>query len=92
MLATQEAQVIPVTLMKHFCNLISELDRWLAEVVCDSVPLLTPALQADWKPEASEVPELTGLDFSWILWIRPTGSGAKKSVLVVVACPSQIVY
>lgn len=67
MLATQEAQVIPVTQMKHFCTLI-----WLPEVACDPVPLLTPAL-LDGKSERSESPEspeLAGRDCSrpWMLF------------------------
>lgn len=59
MLATQEAQVIPVTQMKHFCTLTS-----LPVVLCDRVPLLTPALFCDFKSRRSESPEKTGLDFS----------------------------
>lgn len=60
MLATQEAQVIPVTQMKHFWTFIS----LPAQVDCDPVPLLTPALLDDCKSERSEGPELTGLDLS----------------------------
>lgn len=72
MLATQEAQVIPMTQMKHFWALIS-----FPEVACDPVPLLTPGLFDDAKWGRSGGPELTGHDFSW-LWILFANSVEKK--------------
>lgn len=72
MLATQEAQVIPTTQMKHLWALVS-----FPEVACDPVPLLTPGLFDDAKWGRSDGPELTGHDFSW-LWVLFANSVEKK--------------
>lgn len=72
MLATQEAQVIPVTLMKHFCALASA-----GLVICDPLPLLTPALSDDGGPGRREGPEVAGLDLSWLCSLF-TGSGGRE--------------
>lgn len=72
MLATQEAQVIPVTQMKHFCTLVA-----LPEADWDAAPLLNPALLTDCKSRRSNGPELTGLGLSWH-WMLLTDSAKKK--------------
>lgn len=74
MLATQEAQVIPITDTEHFCTLTS---AQLGRELCDPVPLLTPALLGDGKSERPEGPELTGLGLLW-LWVLRPGSEEKK--------------
>lgn len=58
MLATQEAQVIPLMQMKHFWSLRSPLD-----VACDPVPSMSPVWFDDVEPGRSEGPEPTGHDF-----------------------------
>ena len=78
MLATQEAQVIPTTQMKHFWTLTSgELARWLAEFAWGPLPLLAAALLGDCRSGRWEDPELTGLDSSR-LWVLFTGSEEKE--------------
>lgn len=42
------------------------------------MPLLTPALLGDCEAEGSEGPELTGLDFSWLMLFGDAGSEEKE--------------
>lgn len=71
MLATQEAQVIPVMRMKHFCtSILAEL------VVVEPAPLLATTLWRGFISEGSEGLELTwavGPEFSR-LWVPDAGS------------------